>query len=220
LRIRHVSDTEYEIAGLVIERLHERRFCVFDLEATGPDPDRDHVTQIGAVRTGADGAPEGPAFMTLIRPPVPIPEPIERLTGIRNGDVAAAPPFPEAYRSFRAYAGDLVFVTQAGYEFDGPLLARECGRHGLVPPAGPMLDTKALFTYAFPEIGEIPSTDFLIRFFGIDSSDLPRHDALGDARLIGRIFVRLLAACRERGIRDVRITEPMRVKKMRLRPLS
>jgi DNA polymerase III epsilon subunit-like protein len=133
--------------------------------------------------------------------------------------VANAPPFPEAYRSFRGYAANRVLVTQCGYEFDGPLLASECGRHGLDPPDCPMLDAKALFTYAFPEIDEIPSTDFMIRFFGIDDRDLPRHDALGDALLIARIFGRLLAACRERGITEIRITEPLRVKKARLRPL-
>jgi DNA polymerase III epsilon subunit-like protein len=220
LRIAHVSDTEYEISGLIVERLHEREYCVFDLEATGPDPDRDHVTQIGAVRPDAEGAPGNPTFLSLVRPPIPIPEPIERLTGIRNEDVADAPSFPEAYRPFRAYAGDRTLVTQCGYEYDGPLLARECGRHGLDPPAGSLLDVKALFTYAFPEIDVIPSTDFLIRFFGVDDRDLPRHDALGDALLIARIFGRLLAACRERGIADVRITEPLRVKKMRLRPLA
>jgi DNA polymerase III epsilon subunit-like protein len=113
-----------------------------------------------------------------------------------------------------------VLVTQAGYEFDGPLLARECARHGLIPPKNALLDTKVLFTCAFPEIGEIPSTDFLIGFFGIEAGDMPRHDALGDALLIGRIFDRLLAACRERGIDGIRITEPLRVKKMRLRPLE
>ena len=97
--------------------------------------------------------------------------------------------------------------------------SRECGRHGLEPPGNPLLDTKVLFTYAFPEIGEIPSTDFLIRFFGIDTGNLPRHDALGDALLIGRIFVRLLDAYRERGISGIRIEEPLRVKKMRPPPL-
>lgn len=220
MRIAHVSDTEYEISGLVVERLHERRYCVFDLEGTGPDPDRDRVIQIGAVRMDGGGEPSGRTFAALVRPPIPIPEPIQRLTGIRSEDVADAPAFPEAYRSFAAFAGDSVMVTQAGYEYDGPLLARECALCGIAPPGNPLLDTKALFTYAFPEIDEIPSTDFLVRFFGIDAGDLPRHDALGDALLIGRIFSRLLAACRERGIDGIRITEPLRVKKMRLRPLE
>lgn len=219
MRIEQVSPHEYAISGLIVERLHELAYCVFDLEATGPDPDRDHVTQIGAVKVDGSGEPENGTFATLVRPPVPIPEPIERLTGIRNEDAANAPPFPEAYRSFRGYAANRVLVTQCGYEFDGPLLASECGRHGLDPPDCPMLDAKALFTYAFPEIDEIPSTDFMIRFFGIDDRDLPRHDALGDALLIARIFGRLLAACRERGITEIRITEPLRVKKARLRPL-
>lgn len=219
MRIEQVSDAEYEISGLIVERLHERRFCVFDLEATGPDATRGHITQIGAVRMGGNGGPEPRTFATLVRPPIPIPEPIERLTGIRNEDAAHAPLFPEAYRSFRVYAADRVLVTQAGYEFDGPLLRRECGLHGLDPPEQLLLDTKVLFAYAFPEIDEIPSTNFLIRFFGIEAGDLPRHDALGDALLIGRILSRLLDAYREKGIADIRITEPLRVKKMRLEPL-
>jgi len=215
VRIEQVSDAEYEISGLIVERLHERRFCVFDLEATGPDATRGHITQIGAVRMGGNGEPDTRSFATLVRPPIPIPEPIERLTGIRNAEAANAPLFPEAYRSFMAYAADRVMVTQAGYEFDGPLLRRECGLHGLDPPEQLLLDTKVLFAYAFPEIDEIPSTDSLIRFFGIEAGDLPRHDA----QLIGRILNRLLAAYREKGIVDIRITEPLRVKKVRLEPL-
>jgi DNA polymerase III alpha subunit (gram-positive type) len=51
MRIRHVSDAECEVSDPVVERLHDLRFCVFEREGTGPDPDRDRVIQIGAVRT-------------------------------------------------------------------------------------------------------------------------------------------------------------------------
>lgn len=111
-------------------------------------------------------------------------------------------------------------VTQAGFEYDGPQLARECSRNGLCPPANRLLDTKVLFTYAFPWIDATPSTDFMIRFFGIASGGLRRHDALGDAMLIDRIFGCLLHTFKERGISTINISKPLRVKKVQLKPLS
>jgi len=90
VRIRRVSDAGYEGSDLVVGRLQELCCCVFDPEGTGPEPDRDRAIQIGAVRLDAGGRPDGRTFVTLVRPPVPIPEPIGRLTGIRDEDVADA----------------------------------------------------------------------------------------------------------------------------------
>jgi DNA polymerase III subunit epsilon len=70
-------------------------------------------------------------------------------------------------------------VTQAGYEFDLPLLPNECKRFNLPIMNICCLDTKALFTYLHPDIDCIISTDYLIKYYKIDDRDLKRHDALG-----------------------------------------
>ncbi|WNQ12170.1 3'-5' exonuclease [Paenibacillus aurantius] len=146
MKITHLSDSDYSIEGLILDELGSRRFCVFDLEATGPDPDEDFITQIGAVCLDGDGLARQ-SFQTLVKSPKPIPPLIEKLTGIRNADLTEAPSFREALDAFRTYAGDAVLVTQAGYEYDWPLLHKECERNSLPAMTNPILDTKVLFAY-------------------------------------------------------------------------
>ena len=71
----------------------------------------------------------------------------------------------------------------------------------------------------YPEVEDIVSTDFLIRWFEIDDSDIKRHDALGDSVLIGRIFVALMDEMRRRQRDGIQWIEPMSVKRMKLPPL-
>jgi len=94
-----------------------RRYCVFDLEATGPDPDHDFITQIGAVIIENGAIQEHQTFETLVKPPKPIPEKIERLTGISNHELETARSFAEVFEEFREFCKGSVLVTQAGYEW-------------------------------------------------------------------------------------------------------
>jgi len=92
MKIVHLSDSEYVIKDFTLKNITSRKFCVFDLEATGPDQLNDYTTQIGAVILGSDGSIIA-TYKTLVRPLKPIPAQIERLTGILNKDVEAAPTF-------------------------------------------------------------------------------------------------------------------------------
>ncbi|CAG7644734.1 3'-5' exonuclease DinG [Paenibacillus solanacearum] len=217
--IRYLSEAEYTVSGLTIDNLSAQRFCIFDFEATGPDSGEDYITQIGAILIEPDGTTSERAFTTVVRAPKRIPEAIERLTGITNAVMADSPAFSEVYGDFADFAQGTVLVTQAGYEFDWPLLQRECRLNGLPPFTNPMIDTKALFTYLYPEVEDIVSTNFLIRWFGIDDTDIKRHDALGDSVLIGRIFVALMDEMRRRQRNGIQWLEPMSVKRMKLPPL-
>jgi DNA polymerase III epsilon subunit-like protein len=218
IKIVDLSPTEYLVSDVYIENLLQQRYCVFDLEATGPDPESDHITQIGAVTLDAQGN-VGDQFNTLVRSPKPIPEKIEKLTGIRNQDLTNAPDFSEAYDHFTRFSQSCVLVTQAGYEYDIPLLVKVCERHRLPLNEYLTIDMKALFTYLYPDVTEVVSTKFLIRFFDIYADDLQRHDALGDSILIARIFQKLLDVCRNRGMKHLSI-EGLRVKKVQLQPLD
>ncbi|HWO55036.1 MAG TPA: hypothetical protein VNM49_11635, partial [Paenibacillus cookii] len=103
---------------------------------------------------------------------------------------------------------------------DWPLLYHECRRNGLNMLSNPILDTKALFSYLFPEIDEIISTDFLLSFFSIDASDLKRHTALDDSFLIKRIFDELLKELEQRNIDDIIIDQPITIKRVKLPKLA
>lgn len=218
MKITHLSDAEYRVSDVRVDNLFEQRYCVFDFEATGPNPESDYITQIGAVVVDA-ACRTYRQYSTLVRPPKPIPEKIEKLTGIRNLDVRDAPCFAEVFDDFMKMAEGSVLVTQAGYEYDYWLMAEECRRNDIPLPELAMIDTKALFTFLYPEVSEVVSTDFLIRRFGVDDRDIQRHNALGDSLLIARLFGKLLEECRSRKINSI-VFDSLNVKKVQLKPLD
>ena len=63
-----------------------------DIETTGGPAQRASITEIGIVEVDASGVRE---WVSLVRPEMRIPPHIERLTGISNDMVAAAPRFEE-----------------------------------------------------------------------------------------------------------------------------
>ena len=218
MEIKYISSTAYVVSGVHLRNLNLRRYCVFDLEATGPDPDHDFITQIGAVIIENGAIQEHQTFETLVKPPKPIPEKIERLTGISNHDLETARSFAEVFEEFREFCKGSVLVTQAGYEFDHPLLQNECIRNGRPIIKEPVIDTKALYTYLYPDVSEIVSTNYLIRQLGIYDQDIRRHRALGDSILIARIFLKLLEECNARGLQSISFDD-LQVKRVKLDPL-
>jgi DNA polymerase III epsilon subunit-like protein len=132
------------------------------------------------------------SFSSLVHAFKPIPEAVAKLTGISNEDMIQAPSFAEAYHTFLEFIGDKVLVTQAGYEYDLPILKRHCDMYGQSMLTNPVLDTKAMFTYIHPEISVVISTDFLIRYYDLDTEGIHRHDALADCDVIARIFEHVL----------------------------
>lgn len=207
----------YELRDFRFDGLSGRKYVIFDLEATGPLAESNAITQIGAVALGETKADET-AFETLVQPWEAIPPKIEALTGISNDRVADAPGFARVWDDFRNFCGDAVLVTQCGYEFDFPLLDRECDRVGVRPLPNVRLDTKSIFAILHPERTETFSTDFLCDYYGINRSEFRRHDALGDARLITRIFRAELTEAQRSGV-DALTTDCIRIKRFLLPPL-
>lgn len=46
MKIDLISDEAYAVSGIRVEHIAGRKFCVFDVEATGPDEKEDCITQI------------------------------------------------------------------------------------------------------------------------------------------------------------------------------
>ncbi|UNK18660.1 3'-5' exonuclease [Paenibacillus sp. N3/727] len=220
MQVKMLSEQAYEVSGLSIRDIQRQKFCVFNLEATGIQAETERIIQIGAVRMDSSGVNSEETFSTYIKPAKPIPEEIETLTGIYNGDVENAPRLEEVYGQFLDFAEGCILVTHAGYEFDLPLLQRECSRQSLAVPTNPCIDTKALFTYLHPEVEDIISTDFLLNYYGLDSKGMQRHDALGERLLIGQIFLEMLRELESRKIEHLQFSNPVFVKIFRLPPLA
>lgn len=218
MKIEAVGTDSYILSKFMFGPLSGRRYVIFDLEATGPDPAA-AITQIGAVAVYADGPRDAESFCCLVRPWKAIPRKIEQLTGVTNALTAAASDFATVWPEFARFCGDSALVAQGGYEFDFPLLDRECDRAGKGALTGPRLDTKAIFALEHPQRNEAFSTDFLTDHYGIDRRPFKRHDALGDARLIARVFHAQLQDARRRGRDQWRSDRPVRIKRFVSQPL-
>jgi DNA polymerase-3 subunit epsilon len=219
MELKFISDTEYTVSGVQIKDFSRHRYCIFDFEATGINHEEEYITQIGAVIYEDNCIQSEKTFSTYIKSPKPIPEAVEKFTGIYNADLQSAPTLSEVYKDFVEFSKDTILVTHAGYEFDMPLLRNECERNNLRFLNNLVLDTKALFTFLHPEVSEIIWTDYLIKYFQINDKDLKRHDALGDSILIGRIFQRLLQEFRDRKTTDIDFKKPVTVKRFQIKPL-
>lgn len=216
MNIDMISKMEYIISGLITESLPTQKFCVFDLEATGPNEEEDQIVQIGALLINWRTGEIEKTFETLVKPSKPIPNEIERLIGITNEDIKDALKLPEIFSEFADFCKGAMLVTQAGYEYDWPMLLNECRRNNLQMVSNQIIDTKVLFTYLFPEITEIISTNFLIHYLNIDDSDIKRHNALGDSYLIARIFNELMKEIINRDINEINIQNPLTIKRAKL----
>lgn len=215
----HDKQDSYEFGPFSFTGLSNRRYVVLDLEATGPDSATDSVTQIGAVALYDDGPCDSESFSRFVRPWKRIPEKIERLTDISNEEVASADDFAAVWVEFAEFCSDSTLVTQCGYEFDLPLLQRECARIDADFMCNVWLDTKAVFAMLHPDRFETFSTDFLTDHYGINRAAFARHDALGDARLISRIFHRQLEEAKSSGLDQFSVDSTIRVKRSILPPL-
>ena len=83
-------------------------YVAVDLEMTGVDPRKDQILEIGAVKCRAGRPLE--TFARLIRPSVPIPEPVARLTGITEEMAAGGADADRAMEEFFRFAEELPLV--------------------------------------------------------------------------------------------------------------
>ena len=191
---------------------------MFDFEGTGPNEATANVTQIGAILVDDSGPRDDVSFASYVNPGQPIPALIESLTGVTNELVLSAPSFPDVYERFRDFCGEAPLVTQCGYEYDFPLMDNECRSHQLAILPNARLDTKAVFALLHPEKDSTFSTNFLSDYYRIDRTPFRRHDALGDAKLIGRIYWAELLEARKSGIDSLAVKNPVVIKKSKLPP--
>lgn len=157
-----------------------------DLETTGMTASHDRITEIGLVEV-TDGKRVG-SYSQLVNPQKSIPLFIQKLTGISNEMVEAAPTFaqlaPELYARLQ---GKLLVAHNA--RFDYSFLKSEFGRLDLAYRAR-VLCTAKLSRKLFPEHSR-HNLDSLIERYGLECS--ARHRALGDAEVLWQFLSKLYA---------------------------
>ena len=159
--------------------------CVaLDLETTGLDAQRDSIIEVGVVKFR--GAEVMDTFESLVNPYQPLPPFINRLTGITQRELDAAPPFNAIAAEIAEFIGDAPVIGH-NVSFDTGFLARQG-----VTLSGQSYDTWDLAATILPSCTEY-SLSRLARFLGVDHRR--PHRALADAEATHAVLVALMAAC-------------------------
>jgi DNA polymerase-3 subunit alpha (Gram-positive type) len=160
-----------------------------DLETTGLSPRVHDIVEIGAVRI--EGGEVVDRFHTMVRPARRgMSAEALRITGLRPGDLEAAPSIEDAMAQFRQFARDAVLVAHnAAFDlgFLRPWLEGE----------PPVVDTLWLARALLPEQKSY-GLDPLAQFLKVPLEQ--HHRALHDAEAAGRVFVALLATDRAKAL--------------------
>ena len=171
----------------------EADWCTVDFELTGLDPRRDEIIAFGAVPIEAGRIRAGGALSQLVRPARDIGEAAIRIHGIRDLDLADAPPLEAAVIPLlEAIAGRIVVFHTAAV--DRPFLKRALADHG-VRFRGPTVDTEVLGRLWLYErdrrLTRRLALGGLARSLGLPI-ERP-HDALADALTTAQAFIALAA---------------------------
>jgi DNA polymerase III epsilon subunit family exonuclease len=214
------TGTTVSLAGSQPDPLLEAaELVVFDLETTGLSATQSRICELGAVRVRALELVD--SFESLVNPRLALPEPVARLTGLRESELRTAPGVSIVLRGFLAFAGDAPLAAHNA-RFDQRFLERQLERlHGR-RLAEPPLCTAALARRLLEGRVRRVSLASLADFFGVPTR--PCHRALPDAEATAQVLVRLIGLAQEIGARrlsDLRkLAAPRRRRVYGKRPLA
>jgi DNA polymerase-3 subunit epsilon len=184
--------------GLADPLLEEAEFVVFDLETTGLSAVRCRICEFGAVRVR--GLELVDSFQSLVNPGVALPQPVARLTGLREQELRRAPAIRTVLARFLHFAGEDLLVAHNA-RFDQRFLERQLlllhGRRLSEPPLCTAALARRLLEGRLRRVGLAS----LAHFFGAPTT--PCHRALPDAEATAEVLVQLIGLAQERGARRV-----------------
>jgi len=171
--------------------LRHCRFAVVDVEATSLPKPNNRVIEISGVHL--DYQTIGDSFDSLVNPTVPIPNYVQKITGLTNEDVVNAPVFEKLAGELRDFIGDRIVVAH-NVAFDIGILNSEFKKAGQGAIANPALCTVRLSRALLPgldrhRLGEVAE------YFNITIEN--QHRAYDDALAAARILARLLVLAEE-----------------------
>lgn len=113
----------------------KRPLTIIDLEATGTDPEEDHIIQVATKRLepgteGIDGPIGCDPFVKLVNPPCDISRHILDLTGLDKRQIRDALPFGEVKNHLYRFIQDADLAGYNIHSYDWPLLKAEYERIG------------------------------------------------------------------------------------------
>jgi DNA polymerase III epsilon subunit family exonuclease len=192
------SGATVSLAGVPDPLLEEAEFVVFDLETTGLSTQTSRICELGAVRVEALELVD--SFQSLVNPGVRLPEPVARLTGLREQELRSAPGVSAVVGRFLVFASEAPLVAHNA-RFDQAFLEhqlrRQQGRRLTEPPLCTAALARRLLEGRLRRVGLASLADF----FGVATT--PCHRALPDAEATAQVLVRLIGLAQELGARRV-----------------
>ncbi|MCM1523902.1 MAG: PolC-type DNA polymerase III [Ruminococcus sp.] len=158
---------------------------VFDLETTGFSAEGDRIIEYGAVRLrDLELCDE---FNCFADPEKAIPERITKLTGISDKMVEGAPSQREALERFIEFCGESPVLIAHNAGFDVSFIRAECLRQG-IDFRFSVIDTVVMCRSMLHDLKK-HKLDTVAKHLGLGEFD--HHRAHEDARILGRIFIKL-----------------------------
>jgi DNA polymerase-3 subunit alpha (Gram-positive type) len=171
-------------------------FIALDIETTGLSPEKDKITEIGAVKIKKGEVVE--EFSTLVNPQVPIPDFIVNLTGITNDMVKDAPVIDTALRDFLDFAGALPIIAHNA-SFDMGFIrynARIIGRQ----VNNAVIDTLQLSRCMFPQLSK-HKLNVVAKHLGVKLKN--HHRAVDDSKAAAGIFIKCVKQLKDSDVETI-----------------
>ena len=166
---------------------------VFDLETTGLSPQSEKITEIGAVRIKNGEIIDN--FDIFVNPEKPIPEKIQKLTGITDKMVKDAPKEREALEKFLGYCGGCNILSAHNAAFDMSFINAAMKRQG-IDRSFTSIDTLPICRVLYPEMKRHRLND-MADMLGV--VELNHHRADDDARVLAEILIKIFDELEIRG---------------------
>ncbi|SHJ29396.1 PolC-type DNA polymerase III [Lutispora thermophila] len=178
-----------------IDYSFDDEYVVFDIETTGLNNVNDKITEIGAVLIKDRKVIS--KFNSLINPKIPIPEKIQKLTGITDEMVSDAPSIEEVLPQFLDFVGDRPLVAHNAM-FDVGFIRQNAFLLGM-RVNNPVLDTLQLSRNLVPINKH--KLNILCDHFGIKLEN--HHRASDDAEAAALVLIELFKLLEEKNIKSM-----------------
>lgn len=178
-----------------IDYSFDDEYVVFDIETTGLNNVNDKITEIGAVLIKDRKVIS--KFNSLINPKVPIPEKIQKLTGITDEMVSGAPSIEEVLPQFLSFVGNRPLVAHNAM-FDVGFIRQKAFLLG-IKVNNPVLDTLQLSRNLLSI--KKHKLNNLCDHFGIKLEN--HHRASDDAEAAALVLIELFKLLEEKNIKSM-----------------
>ena len=177
--------------------INDLEFCVIDLETTGGNAQKDRIIEIGMVKIKNREITSTKSF--LVNPNIPIPEFIQKLTNIKQADVADAPVIEDIIEEVVEYIGEDIIVAH-NISFDVPFLNGVLKRLKKDKLQNKVICTNVMTKYLIPEILN-SNLNYMSKLFKIEHSKA--HRAEDDALATAKLLIKYLDIFSSKGLKKV-----------------